>query len=61
MANIEMITEMEAMQKIGVTSRTTMRNYILNHSFPKPVRNRPKQFLLTEVEKWLLNGGVNQR
>lgn len=61
MANIEMITEMEAMQKIGVTSRTTMRNYVLNHSFPKPVRNRPKKFLLAEVERWILNGGVNQR
>lgn len=61
MANIEMITEMEAMQKIGVTSRTTMRTYVLNYAFPKPVRNRPKKYLLAEVEKWILNGGVNQR
>lgn len=61
MANIEMITEMEAMRKIGVTSRTTMRTYVLNYSFPKPVRNRPKQYLLAEVESWILNGGVNQR
>lgn len=61
MANIEMITELEAMQKIGVASRTTMRNYVLNYSFPKPVRNRPKKYLLAEVERWILNGGVNQR
>ncbi|AVV39280.1 MULTISPECIES: AlpA family transcriptional regulator [Pantoea] len=61
MANIEMIFESEAMQKIGVTSRTTMRTYVLNHSFPKPVRNRPKKYLLAEVEQWILNGGVNQR
>lgn len=61
MADITMITESEAMQKIGVTSRTTMRNYGINHAFPKPVRNRPKQYLLAEVERWILNGGVNQR
>jgi hypothetical protein len=61
MADIEMITEKEAMQKIQVNSRTTMRNYVLYYAFPKPVMNRPKKYLLAEVEKWILNGGVNQR
>ncbi|QGY29039.1 helix-turn-helix transcriptional regulator [Pantoea cypripedii] len=61
MADIEMITEKEAMQKIQVTSRTTMRNYVNHYAFPKPVTNRPKKYLLAEVEKWILNGGVNQR
>jgi len=61
MANIEMITEQEAMRKIGVSSRTTMRTYAIKCNFPKPVRNRPKKYLLDEVEGWILNGGVNQR
>ena len=61
MADIEMITEKEAMKKIQVNSRTTIRNYVLNYAFPKPVTNRPKKYLLAEVEKWILNGGVNQR
>jgi predicted DNA-binding transcriptional regulator AlpA len=60
-ANIEMIGEKEVMAKLKIRSRMTIFNYVKLHNFPKPVRTHPKQYLLADVEKWILNGGVNQR
>lgn len=61
MAEIELITESEVMSKLRVTSRTTIRTYTEKMGFPKPIRNRPKLYILAEVDRWILNGGVNQR
>lgn len=61
MAEIELVTEAQVMSKLRVTSRTTIRNYTEKMGFPKPIRSRPKLYILAEVDKWILNGGVNQR
>lgn len=61
MANIEMIDEKEVMEKLKIASRMTIWKYIKLHNFPKPVRTHPKQFLLADVDNWILNGGVNQK
>jgi len=59
--NIEMIEEKEVMKQLKVSSRMTIWNYTKNYGFPLPVRTRPKQYLLADVERWILNGGINQR
>ncbi|MDU1575385.1 AlpA family transcriptional regulator [Pantoea sp. FDAARGOS_194] len=61
MAGIELISEKEVMEKLRVSSRMTIRNYTVRWGFPKPVRSRPKLYLLADVDRWILNGGVNQR
>jgi len=61
MADIELISEKEVMEKLRVSSRMTIRNYTVRWGFPKPVRCRPKLYLLADVDRWILNGGVNQR
>lgn len=61
MANIEMISEKDVMEKLKVSSRMTIYKYTKEFNFPRPVRTHPKQFLQAEVENWILNGGVNQR
>ena len=61
MAEIELISEKEVMEKLKVSSRTTIRIYTIKWGFPKPIRNRPKFYLLAEVDRWILNGGVNQK
>ncbi|MDQ1214546.1 helix-turn-helix transcriptional regulator [Pantoea anthophila] len=61
MADIELITEAEVMRKLRVSSRTTIKNYTEKMGFPKPIRMRPKLYILAEVDRWILNGGVNQR
>lgn len=61
MADIEMINEKEAMKMIRVSSRMTIWKYTELHNFPKPIRTHPKQYLKSEVEQWILNGGINQR
>ncbi|WP_215846343.1 helix-turn-helix transcriptional regulator [Candidatus Pantoea bituminis] len=61
MANTEMISEKEAMDKLKVSSRMTIYNYIKKFGFPKPIRTHPKQYLEEEVNNWILNGGINQR
>ncbi|EKK4079439.1 AlpA family transcriptional regulator [Cronobacter dublinensis] len=61
MVNTEMISEKEVMEKLKVSSRMTIWTYTHKLGFPKPVRSRPKLYLLAEVEQWILNGGVNQK
>ncbi|WP_312631006.1 helix-turn-helix transcriptional regulator [Pantoea piersonii] len=61
MADVTLIQEKEVMEKLEITSRTTMWKYCKSHNFPKPVRTRPKAFLKSAFEEWLLNGGVNQK
>lgn len=61
MANIEMISEKEVMEKLKVSSRMTIYNYTKKFSFPRPVRTHPKQYLLAEVDNWILKGGTNQK
>ncbi|CDZ82709.1 TPA: AlpA family phage regulatory protein [Citrobacter koseri] len=61
MSNIEMIDEKEVMQMIRVSSRMTIWKYTKHHNFPKPIRTHPKQYLQSEVEAWILNGGINQK
>lgn len=61
MADIELISEKDVMEKLKVSSRMTIWTYTHKMGFPKPVRSRPKLYLLAEVDKWILNGGVNQR
>ncbi|UCQ16913.1 AlpA family transcriptional regulator [Edwardsiella tarda] len=61
MVNIEMISEKEAMKMLHISSRMTIWKYTERHSFPKPIRTHPKQYLRSEVEGWILNGGINQR
>ncbi|KAB8310791.1 AlpA family phage regulatory protein [Rouxiella chamberiensis] len=61
MSNIEMIEEKEVMEKLKVSSRMTIYNYTRKFGFPKPVRTHPKQYLLADVENWILNGGINQK
>lgn len=56
-----MIKEPEAMKLLGISSRMTIAKYIREYNFPKPVTTYPKQFLLAEVEAWILSGGVNQK
>lgn len=58
---IEMISEKKIMETLGISSRQTMAKYIKKYNFPQPVTVYPKQFLQAEVEKWILNGGVNQK
>jgi len=59
--NINMISEKQVMAVLGISSRQTMAKYIKKYKFPQPVTVYPKQFLQTEVENWILNGGVNQK
>lgn len=61
MADIEMISETEAMGLLKVSSRATLWKYTKNHNFPKPIRTHPKQYLKSEVEGWILKGGINPR
>lgn len=61
MANTEMIKESEVMLKLEISSRQTLWNYVKKYNFPKPVRTHPKQYLRSEVDHWIINGGVNQR
>lgn len=61
MSDIEMIDEKEVMQMIRVSSRMTIWKYTKHHNFPKPIRTHPKQYLQSEVEAWILNGGINQK
>lgn len=61
MADIELISEKEVMEKLKVSSRMTIRTFTIKWGFPKPIRSRPKLYLLAEVDRWILNGGVNQR
>ena len=61
MAESTMIYEKDAMAKLNISSRNTIAKYIAKYNFPKPVTMYPKQFLLAEVDSWILNGGVNQR
>ncbi len=61
MTDIEMIQEKDVMAKLKISSRMTIYNYTVKFGFPKPVRTHPKQFLLAEVEAWILNGGINQK
>ncbi|WP_312141368.1 helix-turn-helix transcriptional regulator [Pantoea septica] len=61
MANTDLISEKEVMDKLKVSSRMTIWTYTHKMGFPKPVRSRPKLYLLAEVDSWILNGGVNQR
>ncbi|KNA30100.1 helix-turn-helix transcriptional regulator [Pantoea ananatis] len=56
-----MISEKKIMETLGISSRQTMAKYIKKYNFPQPVTVYPKQFLQAEVEKWILNGGVNQK
>ncbi|MDN6449971.1 MAG: AlpA family transcriptional regulator, partial [Enterobacterales bacterium] len=34
---------------------------VKKYNFPKPVRTHPKQYLRSDVDHWIINGGVNQR
>lgn len=61
MVDIEMINEKEVMKMIRVSSRMTIWKYTEQHNFPKPIRTHPKQYLRSEVEAWILNGGVNPK
>ena len=61
MQNINLIPEKEVMAKLGISSRQTMYNYQSKHCFPKPVRTHPKAYLESEVDQWILNGGINQK
>ncbi|AKE61920.1 MULTISPECIES: helix-turn-helix transcriptional regulator [Enterobacteriaceae] len=61
MSDIEMINEKEVMRMIRVSSRMTIWKYTKHHNFPKPIRTHPKQYLQSEVEAWILNGGINQK
>ncbi len=60
-ASIEMITEKEVMQMMRISSRMTIWKYTERYNFPKPIRTHPKQYLLSEVEAWILNGGINPK
>ncbi|MCP1440471.1 putative DNA-binding transcriptional regulator AlpA [Erwinia persicina] len=61
MADTTLIKEDEVMEKLHVSSRTTMWKYCKLHNFPQPVRTRPKAYLRSAFEDWLINGGVNQK
>ncbi|AWD03983.1 TPA: AlpA family phage regulatory protein [Klebsiella aerogenes] len=61
MASVEMITEKEVMQMMHISSRMTIWKYTERYNFPKPIRTHPKQYLLSEVEAWILNGGINPK
>ncbi|CNH67907.1 helix-turn-helix transcriptional regulator [Yersinia pekkanenii] len=61
MSSTDMIEEKEVMAKLRISSRMTIWKYTKVYNFPLPVRTHPKQYLLAEVERWILNGGVNQR
>ncbi|HHB9108081.1 TPA: helix-turn-helix transcriptional regulator [Klebsiella pneumoniae] len=56
-----MITEKEVMQMMRVSSRMTIWKYTERYNFPKPIHTHPKQYLLSEVEAWILNGGINPK
>lgn len=60
MAEVKLIKEKEVMEKLQITSRTTMWKYCECYNFPKPVRTHPKAYLLSAVEAWILRGGINQ-
>lgn len=59
MADIEIINEKEVMQMIRVSSRMTIWKYTEHYNFPKSIP--PKQYLRSEVEAWILNGGINPK
>ena len=61
MSSVKLIQEEEVMKKLHVTSRTTMWKYCQMHNFPKPVRTRPKPYLESAVDDWIINGGTNQK
>lgn len=61
MSDTALIKEDEVMEKLHISSRTTMWNYRNRYNFPLPVRTRPKAYLRSAVDSWLLNGGVNQK
>jgi predicted DNA-binding transcriptional regulator AlpA len=61
MAESILIKEKEVMEKLEITSRTTMWKYCHIYNFPKPVRTHPKSYLRRDVEAWILRGGVNQQ
>lgn len=61
MANIDIIDEKEVMGMIKVSSRMTIWKYTKLHNFPMPIRTHPKQYLKSEVETWILSGGINQK
>ncbi|HDI3023780.1 TPA: AlpA family phage regulatory protein [Cronobacter turicensis] len=61
MNKIDIIDEEEVLRMINAVSRSTIWKYTKRYNFPKPVRTHPKQFLLSEVEAWILNGGINQK
>ncbi len=60
MTETKLIKEKEVMEKLAITSRTTIWKYCERHNFPKPVRTHPKAYLLSAVEDWIIRGGVNQ-
>ncbi|MFH7097959.1 helix-turn-helix transcriptional regulator, partial [Klebsiella pneumoniae] len=49
------------MQMMRISSRMTIWKYTERYNFPKPIRTHPKQYLLSEVEAWILNGGINPK
>ena len=61
MSSVKLIQEEEVMKKLHVISRTTMWKYCQMHNFPKPVRTRPKAYLESAVDDWIINGGTNQK
>ncbi len=56
-----LIAESEVMEILLISSRQTIWNYINHYGFPKPIRTRPKAYLREDVERWIRNGGVNQK
>ncbi|MFT4271243.1 MAG: AlpA family phage regulatory protein [Pantoea sp.] len=60
MLDKQLIPEKDVMEKLGITSRTTMWKYCKNHNFPKPVRSHPKAYLRKDVDGWIRRGGINQ-
>ncbi|EAT1196165.1 AlpA family transcriptional regulator [Salmonella enterica] len=61
MSNIDMVDEKEVMRMARISSRMTIWKYTRQYNFPKPIRTHPKQYLKSEEEAWILNGGINQK
>lgn len=61
MSATALMKESEVMAKLEITSSTTIYKYCKLHNFPKPVRTHLKAYLRSDVDRWILNGSINQR
>ena len=56
---VDLISQAEAMERVQIKSRSGLYNLMKNYGLPKPVKTHPMAFVASDIDQWILNGGIN--